>query len=214
MPLANTADAARRAVTLASTIGTPATILGLAGPPGAGKSTLAAAILKYASQQIGQASVASVPLDGFHLSNVQLQWLGRQNRKGAADTFDVRGYIALLSRLRANAGEDIYAPDYDRRLHEPIAARLCVPGTARLVVTEGNYLGLDRDPWSAVRNVIDHLWYVDAPDNLLLERLIARQMAGGRHRAAAEAWVEQVDRPNIELVKTTRSNCDWIVTPI
>ena len=61
-------------------------ILGIVGPPGAGKSTLAATLLAAHG-----AAVQVVPMDGFHLANSELERLGRHQRKGAPDTFDAAG---------------------------------------------------------------------------------------------------------------------------
>jgi pantothenate kinase len=207
-----TATAARRAVALARSAG-DRVILGLVGPPGAGKSTLARAIVSYACDEMGEAWAACLPLDGFHLSKAQLQRLGRENRKGAPDTFDVDGYVALLSRVAADSGNDVYVPDYDRTVHEPIAARLVIPRQTQLIVTDGNYLALDAPGWREARKFIDHLWYVDAADDLRQERLVARQISGGRSEQAAWAWVESNDRPNGEVVKASKANCDRTVTP-
>lgn len=206
--------AARDAVEAAESAGGRRFVLGLAGPPGAGKSTLAEFIVEYARAHRGESWAAYFPMDGYHLSNAQLERLGLRHRKGAPATFDVDGYVAALSRLTADSGEDIYVPGYDRSLHEPIAARLLVPAAARLVVTEGNYLALDDPRWRAARDMIDQLWYVDAPDSLREERLIARQVAGGRGADAARAWVASSDHPNGELVKRSRTNADRTVTPV
>jgi pantothenate kinase len=203
--------AARDAVEVAKSAGGRRVVLGLTGPPGAGKSTLAGFIVDYARARMGDSWAAYVPMDGYHLSNAQLNRIGLQNRKGAPATFDVGGYVAMLSRLTADSREDIYVPEYDRTLHEPIAARLLVPAAARLIVTEGNYLGLDDPRWREARRMIDQLWYVDAPDSLREERLVARQLAGGRSEDAAREWVESSDGPNGELVKRSRAHSDrWI----
>lgn len=188
-------------------------ILGLAGPPGAGKSTLARALVEGVRSRLGCAAAAYAPLDGFHLSNAQLRRIGRRHRKGAPDTFDVWGYVTLLRRLLTEADRDVYAPDFDRTLDEPVAAQLVVPSGARLIVTEGNYLALDEPGWRDARRLMAQVWYVDAPDVAREERLLARQLAGGRSQAAAQDWVVRSDRPNGELVKATRARCDRVVLP-
>lgn len=202
---------AEAAISLADSRGGRRVILGLAGPPGAGKSTLAVAIVSAAQAARGASWAAYLPMDGFHLSNAQLSRLGLLDRKGAPATFDVDGYAALLARVALDDGRAIYVPDYDRTLHEPIAARHLVPAAARLVVTEGNYLAVDAPPWRAARRHIDQVWYVDAPDELRESRLLERQLAGGRDERAARDWVSRSDRPNGELVKESRARADRTV---
>lgn len=200
------------ACALIRTSGPPA-ILGLAGPPAAGKSTLARQIVAAANGRLGADRAAYLPMDGFHLSNAQLDRLGRRDHKGAPDTFDVAGYLALLRRLAVETAHPVYVPDFDRALHEPVAARHVVhPGT-RLIVTEGNYLAWDAPGWREVPGLLSALWYVDADDALREERLLRRQMAGGLDAAAARAWVARSDHPNGELVKATRARCDRVVRP-
>jgi pantothenate kinase len=203
---------AREVIDLTLSAGGGRMILGLAGPPGAGKSTLAAAIVTAARAAVAHEWAACLPMDGYHLSNAQLERLGLLHRKGAPATFDADGYVAMLARVAADGGRDIYAPDYDRTVHhEPIAARLLIPGPARLVVTEGNYLAVDAAQWRPVRPYIDHLWYVESPDQIRRERLIERQLADGRDERAARDWVERSDRPNGELVKLSRRNADRVI---
>ncbi|MBV2364000.1 nucleoside/nucleotide kinase family protein [Streptomonospora nanhaiensis] len=205
--LEDLAAAARRMAARAA----PRAFLGLAGAPGAGKSALARHLVAEVRAALGEDAAAYLPMDGFHLSNAQLDRLGRRDRKGAPDTFDVWGYLALLRRLRAAEDAPVYVPDFDRTLDEPVAARQVVAPGARLVVTEGNYLADDAPLWREVRGLLTEVWYVEAPDRVREERLVARQLAGGRDPAAARAWVEGSDRANGELVKASRANCDRIV---
>ncbi|MGH8879496.1 MAG: nucleoside/nucleotide kinase family protein [Stackebrandtia sp.] len=182
-------------------------ILGLAGPPGAGKSTLATAIVDGLNVRFGTHTAAYVPLDGFHLSNAQLARLGTADRKGAIFTFDVGGYLALLRRLLDERTEDVYVPDYDRRLHEPIAARHVVPAGVRLIVTEGNYMANPAVGWREITGLAAELWYVDAPAEERLRRLVKRHSAGNRDPEAARQRATHNDIPNGELVLADQTRC-------
>ena len=181
-------------------------ILGITGAPGAGKSTLCAALLGALGQD-----AAIVGMDGFHLANAELERLNRRQRKGAPDTFDAGGYAALLSRLRSDLNQTIYAPTFDRHLEESIGSAVAVPAGTPLILTEGNYLLLEGADWSRVRPNLDAAWFLEPPEDLRLERLIARHEAHGRARADAEAWVGSVDQPNAQTVNATRARADLIV---
>ncbi len=193
--------------------GTHRTVLGLVGAPGAGKSTLARHLVAEVDRKLGPGTAGYLPMDGFHLSNAQLDRLGRRDRKGAPDTFDAHGYVALVRRLVEETDHPVYVPDYDRSLHEPVAARHVIAPHTRLVVTEGNYLAVDDEPWSRLRGLFAQLWYVEADDGLRERRLRLRQREGGATEEAAREWVERSDRPNGELVKRFRHNCTRVVRP-
>ena len=186
-------------------------VVGITGAPGAGKSTLAAeleAALRRKSLLAG-----SVPMDGFHFSNAVLDELGRHQRKGAPDTFDVAGYLAVLDRVRQAAPEgeprEVLAPVYRRDLHEPVAAGTRVAGRG-IVVTEGNYLALNSLGWEGARERIDLLIMVEVDEAELIRRLVARHMSFGRHRADAGHWVRAVDLPNARLVADCANRCDEV----
>ena len=185
-------------------------VLGLVGAPGAGKSTLAAALL----DGLG-ATAQVVPMDGFHMANVELHRLGRADRKGAPDTFDSAGYVALLQRLRAQRddGEIVYAPEFRREIEEPVAGAIAVLPTTRLVVTEGNYLLHDAGAWTGVAALLDEVWYVDIDDAVREERLIQRHRRFGRGDEEARAWVARTDAPNARLVAATRARAHHVVMP-
>lgn len=181
-------------------------LVGITGPPGAGKSTLARAVLSG----VGQGCY--LPMDGFHLSNAELDGLGRRDRKGAADTFDAAGYVASLRLVAGEYGRrDVYVPDFDRARDEPVPAGLVIPADCRLVITEGNYLALPDGEWAAVRGLLDRLYYLDSPAAVRRERLIRRHVEGGRTPAAAAAWVDEVDEPNARLIAGTREFCDVVL---
>ncbi|MEP6562094.1 MAG: nucleoside/nucleotide kinase family protein, partial [Nakamurella sp.] len=151
-------------------------ILGIVGAPGAGKSTVAAELVAA----LGPDLAVLVAMDGFHLANVILESLGRRDRKGAHDTFDDAGYANLLERLHRSAptraepanAEIVYAPEFRREIEEPIGSAIPVPTRTPLVITEGNYLLLDRDAWPRARACIDEVWFLDPGDRIRQDRLV------------------------------------------
>ncbi|WP_017348173.1 nucleoside/nucleotide kinase family protein [Pantoea sp. A4] len=183
-------------------------ILGIAGAPGSGKSTLAQRLCEALS---GQAVV--VPMDGFHLANLELQRLNRAGRKGAPDTFDSAGYQALLRRLRQPLSDSrVYAPAFHREIEEPIAGEIGVAGDIPLVITEGNYLLLSDEPWQGVRALLDSCWFLDVDEELEFQRLLARHMQFGRSEQAARDWIAQTDLPNARRIIASRTRADRCLT--
>jgi len=177
-------------------------LLGITGAPAAGKSTLAATLTDALAPD-----AVLVPMDGFHLAASELHRLGRHERKGAPDTFDAAGYVTLLQRLRANAENVVYTPEFRREIEEPIAGAIAVPRGVPLVITEGNYLLV----WTQARALLDEVWFVEADEQARLERLIARHMAFGRTRAEAEERAYGSDQRTAELIAASRDGADLIV---
>jgi len=178
-------------------------VLGIAGAPGAGKSTLAEALVEAVASREGDGWVAQVPMDGFHLADAQLDRLGLRSRKGAPDTFDADGYAALLRRLVEQPDTWVYAPGFERTLEQPVAAAVVVPPSARLVVTEGNYLLLPEERWERARAQLAEVWLVSGHDDLRRSRLLERHVRFGKAPAEAEAWVAGNDDVNAALVLAT-----------
>lgn len=183
-------------------------VLGIAGAPGSGKSTLGARLVTA----LAPAAVL-VSMDGFHLASKELERLGRSERKGAPDTFDVAGYVALLRRVREPGPDPVYAPAFDRTLEEAVAGAIPIDPATALVVTEGNYLLLDQGSWAAVHGLLDECWFLDVDETLRVQRLVARHVQHGKARDAAELWVAGSDAANARLTHATRGSADLVVVP-
>jgi pantothenate kinase len=179
-------------------------LLGISGAPGAGKTTLAAALAAAYGGVV-------VPLDGFHLADVELVRRGLRDRKGAPETFDADGYAALLARIRSRPEQPVMAPMFERGLEQPVAGAIPVPPEVDLVVTEGNYLLLDEHPWPDARAQLDTVWHVATVDEVRLPRLVARHERFGKSPDAARKWVERVDGANAARIEAAAHRADLIV---
>jgi pantothenate kinase len=212
-PRVTVAELAGRARRLLEAAAGARVIVGIVGSPGSGKSTLAQALhqaLEQALGGVGGGEVAYVPMDGFHLADVELARLGLAGRKGAPATFDAAGYVALLRRLRDDADEIVYAPAFERTLEQPVAGSIPVPRAARLVITEGNYLLLD-GAWAGVRPLLDEVWFARTDHTLRRERLLARHVRFGRTPEQAAAWMAGNDDLNAAVVEQTATRADLVV---
>jgi pantothenate kinase len=186
-------------------------IIGVVGPPAAGKSTLATALANALSTGEGVPAVA-VPMDGFHLANAELARLRLADRKGAPETFDAAGFVNLLRRLRDPDAPVVYAPAFDRQLNEAIGNAIPVAGHVGAVVVEGNYLLLDTPPWNQVRPLLDLALYLDAPPHSRHDALVRRQVARGLSGPDAQAWAKGSDAANARLIESTRPRADRILS--
>ena len=183
-------------------------LVGIVGKPGAGKSTLSA----YLLQELESSEVTVVPMDGYHLSNAVLQELGRADRKGAPDTFDIAGFATLLQRIRVEKTFDIYYPVFDRAIEESIAAQGVVTQKTKVVIIEGNYLLHDSGGWEVIADLLDEIWFIDVDDEKRLERLIARHIAYGKSHEAAENWSRGSDEVNARTIAAGRSRAHAVIT--
>lgn len=191
--------------------GTDRFVLGIAGSPGGGKTTLAKALVKVLNRRRPGAAVY-VPMDGFHLANATLDRLGRRERKGALDTFDGWGFVALLERIRRELGNTVYAPSFQRAVDEGVAGAVAIEPTAAIVVIEGNYLLMDEAPWDRIRSQLDAAWFCSTDESERLGRLIARHTRHGRTPDAAEAWAREVDGANAARIERTATRADLVVS--
>ena len=180
-------------------------VLGIAGVPGAGKSTLAERLVDAWGP-----TACLLPMDGFHLADDELHRLGRHDRKGAPDTFDVDGYVAALHRVRVRSS-DVVVPRFDRSLEAAIAGSLRIATSAQLVVTEGNYLLLDEPGWRDVRPLLDEAWLITADEDERIAQLVDRHEAHGRDRLAATDWVHTVDQPNARRIEAASTAADLVI---
>jgi pantothenate kinase len=169
-------------------------VLGIAGPPGSGKSTMADRLLHHFGSR-----AALLPMDGYHFANEELVRMGLAHCKGAPETFDVQGYIDTLQRVRRR-DHDVLAPRFHREIEEPVAGAIRIATDADLVITEGNYLLLAQGPWAGVAPLLDERWLLRPDDAVRRARLVARHEAHGRSPVEARSWVDEVDEPNAQLV--------------
>ena len=190
-------------------------LIGITGSPGSGKTTLAKAIVGRINGDAGTGGPAvHLPMDGYHLANSTLDRLGIHDRKGAIETFDGWGFVALLDRLRSESGHTIYAPSFRRKVDEGVAGEIAVDDSATVVVVEGNYLLSDVAPWAGVRDRLDAAWFCSTPVDERERRLIDRHTRHGRTPEAATAWARDVDGANAVLIERSRERAELVISGV
>lgn len=176
------------------------TLLGIAGAPASGKSTLAALLLAELEQR-HPGEVVGVGMDAFHIGHRVLVRHGQTGIKGAPETFDAAGFIHLLQRIRSEPGT-VYAPEFDRDLEDSLAHVVEISPAVGLVVTEGNYLLLDTPPWDRVRPLLDEAWFVHLDDDERRRRMVLRHARHGHPQQDAVARTFGSDERNAVLINT------------
>lgn len=182
----------------------PRFVTAIAGPPGAGKSTLAAAVV----EALGQGARV-VPMDGFHYDDAVLTARGLRSRKGAPETFDAAGFLHLMGRLRT--GDEVAIPVFDRSMELSRAAADVVLPSDRFLVVEGNYLLLDEEPWRGLAPFFDLTVFLDVPEAELDRRLVERWHHHGRDPVEARHWIDSNDMPNVRRVTRGSRKADVVI---
>jgi pantothenate kinase len=186
-------------------------ILGVTGYPGSGKSTVSQSLMKGVNERLSSAPAIVVPMDGYHFSNEILRQRHLLDLKGIPDTFDAKGFVNLLSKLRTIAGQNVYCPLFDRTIEASIADAIVIEPRHKLCIVEGNYLLLEKQPWDQCRQYLDETWFLDASIDTILPRLLARHIKGGRTPDEAKAKIESTDLPNARLIEETKRFADKLV---
>jgi pantothenate kinase len=180
-------------------------MVGIAGPPGAGKSTISEALHKALPSSV------VVPMDGFHFDDLILNARGHRPRKGAPHTFDAAGFETLLKRIKARES-DIAIPVFDRTLELSRNAADIVSNDAKFILVEGNYLLLKQKPWDRLKPLFDFTVFIDVPKVELERRLMSRILAHGHDEAYAKNWIASNDMLNIETVLAESAKADVTIS--
>lgn len=185
----------------------PRTMIGIVGKPGAGKSTVVTEIQKQFSTE----DVAIIPMDGYHLSNEELIRLGRRERKGAPDTFDVEGFISLITRVRNEIDKNHTFHIFHREIEASKADEGIVLRNTKVIVIEGNYLFSEEHNWSEVFPLLDQSWFIEIDDEIRMQRLITRHIKYGKTPQEAEDWSRGSDEANAKFIAKTASRAERII---
>jgi pantothenate kinase len=185
----------------------PRTLIGIVGKPGAGKST----VVEQIQDKFQSHEVSIIPMDGFHLSNEELIKLGRRERKGAPDTFDVEGFISLIEKVKLKPQVDHKFPIFHREIEASVNDEGVVPKESKVVVIEGNYLFSEGHNWNSLFPLLDHTWFIEIDDEVRIERLIARHIRYGKTPTEAESWSRGSDEANARFIELTAHRASNII---
>jgi pantothenate kinase len=183
-------------------------VVAIAGPPGAGKSTLAEALAE--TLVAGGERAAALPMDGFHMDNAVLEEKGLLSRKGSPETFDVRAFLSTVAAVRANDGE-VLVPVFDRSREIAIASARIVAPETRIILVEGNYLLLDEAPWNRLEGAFDFSIFINPGVAELERRLLRRWYDHGYDEEAAKRKALGNDIPNAHRVVDHQRAADLVL---
>lgn len=203
-------------------------IVGLAGPPGAGKSTVASEVAKRVNKlwpqkacsfdsQVDPPEVAIVlPMDGFHLYRHQLDAMEDPKeahaRRGAPWTFDPNLLLQCLTTLKDQGS--VYCPSFDHGVGDPVEDDIFVSLQHKIVIVEGNYLLLGDGAWKEVSSMFDEKWFVDVDIEKAMQRVLKRHISTGKAPDVAKWRIDYNDRPNAELIMKSKKDADLVIKSV
>lgn len=186
-------------------------LLGITGTPGAGKSTLAEALMKNTNKTLQEEKAIVVPMDGYHYHNDILIEKGLLPLKGIPQTFDSSKFVMLIKEIATGKSEKIYCPSYDRSLHNPVEDSILIEEGHQIIIVEGNYLLFDTEPWNELGDLFTESWFVETPPETTQERLVSRHVLAGRSIEDAINKINSTDAPNAELIIQTRQRATKVI---
>ncbi|KAF2966289.1 hypothetical protein GQX73_g7285 [Xylaria multiplex] len=186
-------------------------LIAFAGPPGSGKSTIAAHVVEQINMTAQRAIAASLPMDGFHYTRAQLDTLPNSVKahaqRGASWTFDANGVVGLIKILSASRHDadpvTVLAPSFDHSIKDPVADSIRIGPEIQIIIIEGNWLLLDREPWMQIPKYVDDTWFVDVDVSLARRRIAARHIVSGIESTWEDALsrADTNDLPNGDEVR-------------